>query len=97
MRMMLKVQIPVEAGNAAIASGGLPELLQTAMQQLQPEAAYFVTEDGLRTSYFFIDLEEPSQIVVVAEPLFQQINAAVTFVPAMNVEDLLAGLSQLSG
>jgi hypothetical protein len=51
MRMMLKVQVPVEAGNAAVASGGLPELLQTAMQQLQPEAAYFVTEDGLRTSY----------------------------------------------
>jgi hypothetical protein len=35
--------------------------------------------------------------VVVAEPLFQQMNAAVTFLPAMNVDDLLAGLNQLQG
>jgi hypothetical protein len=95
MRRMMKVQVRVAAGTAATASGQLPEIVQTGIQQLQPEAAYFVVEDGLRTSYFFLDVSDPSQIVALAEPLFQQFSAAITFTPAMNVDDLLAGLAQL--
>lgn len=44
MRMMLKVRIPVEAGNAAIQSGELPKALEAIMDQLKPEAAYFVAD-----------------------------------------------------
>ncbi len=40
MRMMMKVQIPVAAGNQAIADGGLPDVVQKTMEKLKPEAAY---------------------------------------------------------
>lgn len=42
MRMMMKVTVPVEAGNRAIADGTLPKTIEAAMESLKPEAAYFV-------------------------------------------------------
>ncbi len=37
MRMMLKVSIPVEAGNAAIAGGSLRATIQRILDDLKPE------------------------------------------------------------
>lgn len=96
MRMMMKVQIPVAAGNAAIANGTLPIVIQKAMEQLKPEAAYFFVEGGMRTSMFVFDMADSSQIPPDAEPLFQVLEASVDFRPVMNAEELQAGLGQLS-
>ncbi len=95
MRMLLKAQVPVEAGNDAIASGRIGEILGGLMERLQPEAAYFVGQGGDRGCYIFFDLEDPSQIPVIAEPLFQGLNASVEFTPAMNFEDVQKGLAEL--
>ena len=46
MRMMLKVSIPVEAGNAGFKDGSLGKGIQEAMETLKPEAAYFFAENG---------------------------------------------------
>ncbi len=94
MRTMLKLQLPVEAGNDATRTGRIGEVLGAVMQRLQPEAMYFATEDGRRTAYVFFDLREPSQIPVVAEPLFQNLNASVHFVPVMTLEELQKGLGE---
>ena len=96
MRTMLKLQIPVEAGNDAIRNGRIAEVVGSMMSTLKPEAAYFGAEDGLRTAYFVFDLADSSQIPVVAEPLFLALNARVHFAPVMNAEELQAGLSQAS-
>ena len=95
MRMMLKVRIPVEAGNAAIQSGELPKALESMMGQLKPEAAYFVAEDGVRSALIFFDMADPSDIPSIAEPFFMGMNAKVDLVPVMNAEDLQKGLSRL--
>jgi hypothetical protein len=92
MRTLLRVSIPLQAGNAAILDGRLMRELQSLMEQIEPEAAYFVTECGVRTALIVFDLKEPSQIVEIAEPLFIRLNAAVEFVPAMTTDDLLVGL-----
>jgi hypothetical protein len=96
MRMLLKVQMEVEAGNRAIRDGSLAETLDRVMGQIQPEAAYFTALDGKRTALIFFDMESPSQIPSVAEPFFMALDAAVEIVPAMNAEDVRTGIEEAS-
>ena len=42
MRFLLKVNIPVEAGNAAAKAGKLGATIQAILAELKPEAAYFM-------------------------------------------------------
>ncbi len=92
MRTLLKVSIPVEAGNTAVQEGRLAQVMQSLLEKLKPEAAYFVPEQGRRTALIFFDMQDPSQLVPISEPLFQGLNASLEFSPAMNAEDLRAGL-----
>ena len=94
MRMMLKATIPVEAGNTAIKDGTLPRTMQSMMERLKPEAAYFLAEDGKRTALFFFNMQDAWQIPSIAEPLFMGMNASLTIVPVMNGEDLQKGLAE---
>lgn len=96
MRTMLKVQLPVEAGNDAIQSGRLGEVIGATVARLQPEATFFCTEEGKRTGYMVFDMEDTSQIPPVAEPFFMEFNATVSFNPVMNGEELQKGLGQLT-
>jgi hypothetical protein len=41
MRMMLKFTLPVEKGNAAIKDGTVARTMESIMQRLKPEAAYW--------------------------------------------------------
>lgn len=95
MRVMIKVSIPVEKGNAAIKDGSLPRILGGALETIKPEAAYFTSEDGKRTMLLFADLKDSSDMPVVAEPLFIQLGAEITVTPVMNQQELQQGLAKL--
>ncbi len=94
MRTMLKFTLPVEKGNQAFKDGSLGRTLESIMNKLKPEAAYFWPSDGKRGGVMFFDLAEPSQIVEIVEPLFANLNAAVELVPVMNGEDLRKGIAK---
>lgn len=98
MRTLAKIIIPVEKGNAAIKDGSLPQIIQSTIDKLQPEAAYFFADnDGQRSAFIVFDLKSPADIPVIAEPLFIGANASVEFIPVMNADDLKAGLGRLNG
>src|SRR5919107_964130 len=97
MRMMMKVELDTDRASAAIQDGSLPQLMQATLERLQPEAAYFGPENGLRTAFIVFDLKDPSQLPRISEPFFSTMKANVQMFPVMDREDLQKGLGQLGG
>jgi hypothetical protein len=85
---MLKVRIPVEAGNAAAKAGKLGSTIHAILADLKPEAVYFTDDGGQRTGFIFLDMQDAAQIPAIAEPWFLALNASVEFHPVMIPEDL---------
>ncbi|MFE6283303.1 hypothetical protein [Streptomyces sp. NPDC057877] len=97
MRVMLRATIDTEAGNEAIGNGTLPKLMQSMIERLKPEAAYFGPHEGHRACFFVFDLRDSSELPGLAEPLFEQLKAKIEVQPVMNADDLRKGLSALQG
>lgn len=89
MRMLLRVSIPVETGNAAAKGGTLGSTVEQILKDLKPEAAYFFADDnGQRSGSIVFDMKDSSEIPAIAEPWFLAFNAKVSFRPIMNPQDL---------
>ncbi len=88
MRFFVKARLDVEAANALARAGKLGSTIQSIVEDLRPEATYFVADGGQRTAYLIVDMEDPSQLPAVAEPWFLAFNADVEAQPAMIGEDL---------
>jgi hypothetical protein len=96
MRMMIRIKIPVEAGNRAFKEGTLQRTIMQAIDRLKPESAYFCPEHGVRTAYMIADIKDSSEIPPIVEPFFSKLDAAVEIFPVMNAEDLKEGLSRIT-
>ena len=89
MRMLLRVSIPVETGNAAAKAGTLGSTVEKILADLKPEAAYFFPDDnGQRSGSIVFDMKDSSQIPAIAEPWFLAFNAKISLRPVMNPQDL---------
>jgi hypothetical protein len=94
MRVLMTVQIPTASGNAAIKDGSLPQIVGKALDALKAEAAYFTSEDGMRTALIFFDMADSSGIPSAAEPFFMGLDAKITFAPVMNADEMRAGVAK---
>jgi hypothetical protein len=96
MRMMMKISIPFETANQAVKDGSAGRIMQTSLEALRPEAAYFYPAEDGRTVLLFIDVKENSDIPAIGEPFFQGLKARITFTPVMNGQDFQAGMAKLA-
>ena len=97
MRMLLRVSIPVESGNAAVKAGTLGSTIKRILDDLKPEAAYFMADDnGNRSGSIVFDMKDTSQIPAIAEPWFLAFNATISLRPVMNPQDLAAAEPDLA-
>ncbi|MET7679127.1 hypothetical protein [Streptomyces sp. NPDC005423] len=94
MRMMLRASMDTEKASEAAQHGTLGKLVQETMEQIKPEAAYFTADGGKRTAFLFFDLEDPSDIPSISEPLFHNLGAELTYTPVMTPEDVERGLAK---
>ncbi|MFJ8311686.1 MULTISPECIES: hypothetical protein [unclassified Streptomyces] len=95
MRVLLRAELDTEKSNEAIRNGTMQKSMQSALEALRPEAAYFTAENGCRTAYIIFDLADPSAMPKAAEPFFLDFGAKVYCSPVMNAEDLEKGLAAL--
>jgi hypothetical protein len=84
----MKVNIPVESGNAAAKAGKLGATIQSILSDLKPESVYFTDDNGERAGFIFLEIKDASHIPAIAEPWFLAFNASVEMHPVMVPEDL---------
>src|ERR1700694_1271062 len=92
MRCLLKVSIPTEIGNERVMDGSLGKTIESILNDIKPEAAYFAEEQGARTGFIFCNVKDESEIPAIAEPWFLAFGARVEFHPAMTLADLKKGM-----
>jgi hypothetical protein len=96
MRMLLNVKLPHDTFNAAVRDGTAGKKLKRILDELKPEAVYFIEQDGHRGATLVISLDDPSKIPAFAEPWFILFDADCEFRVAMTPEDLgKAGLDAI--
>jgi hypothetical protein len=88
MRFMITCRIPVEKGDELAKAGSLHSTIQSIMEELKPEAAYFSDIEGGRVGYIVVNMDDASQIAAIVEPLFLGLGAAIQVHPVMTPEEL---------
>jgi len=88
MRYLMRLRVPIAAGNKALSDPRFGERMKEALAEIGAEAAYFTTVDGQRGGYIVVDMKDASEIPAKAEPFFLWLNADVEFLPVMQPEDL---------
>ena len=60
MRFMITCRIPVEKGSELAKPGSLHSTIESIMEELKPEAAYFSDIEGARVGYIVVNMDDAS-------------------------------------
>jgi hypothetical protein len=88
MRFMITCRIPMQKGDELAKAGSLHSTIQSIMEELKPEAAYFSDIEGTRVAYIVVNIDDASQIAAIVEPLFLGLGAAIQVHRVMTPEEL---------
>ena len=88
MRMLLKATMDTETFNAAAKAGTTGATLQAIIEDLKPEGAYFIAENGKRTAPLFVDIPYSTHLPRLADPWFIAFKAEVEITPAFIPADM---------
>jgi hypothetical protein len=78
--------MPVEAGNRAANEGQSARATESILADSEPEAAYFLDENGQRTAFIFFHIQHNSEIPKVVEPWMLAFNAGIEIHPARRLK-----------
>lgn len=95
MRCLARFELGNEAASRGITDGTLPKVMQQVMEAIKPEASYFTVENGNRCALMFFDMSDSSDMPLIAEPAFMNLDAKISFTPVMNLDELQRGLAKL--
>jgi len=88
VKMLLSVDFPLEPFNSLVRSGKAGEILGRILETIKPETAYFTEQDGKRGGIFVVNVQNPSDVPVLAEPFYLKFNASCKFRVLMSPEEL---------
>lgn len=88
MRFMITCRIPVEKGEELAKAHRLDSTIQSIMEELKPEDAYFSDIEGGRSGYIVVNMDDASQISAIAQTLFLGLGAAIQVHPVMTPEEV---------
>jgi hypothetical protein len=88
MRVMMKVNIPLEEGNRKMKEGKLIETIKAILEIQKPDAAYFGEDNGKRTAFVFVQVKDNAELLGLTEPWFIAFNAYVELRPIMTFVEL---------
>lgn len=88
MRMLLNISIPTQEFNKVLREGKVEQIMGRYMEAVRPEVVYFTEQGGQRGAVMIVDVKDPSQIPVLAEPWYLNFNATVEFKVVMSPEHL---------
>jgi len=92
---MLTFRIPMDKGNALVKDGKIGDTIQSLLEDLKPEAAYFVDIEGARGGHLVVNMDEASQIPGMVEPLFLALGATVHTHPVFTPQDMPRAMEAL--
>ena len=64
------------------------QVVQKILSEQQPEAAYFIGDNGMWTAILVMNMKDLTQLPEIAEPWFLALKARIEVTPAMVAEDL---------
>ncbi len=88
MKFLVKVTLPGETATASIRDGSMMEKMQRIFEETKPEAAYFAAENGRRTQYLIVNMDDPMSLPTLAEPWWLTFNAEVSISPVFTLQDM---------
>ncbi len=88
MRLLFKMKFPVETVNSLARAGVVGQKVGAIVEATKPERIYFTGNGSGRGAVAVYDLEDGSQIPVVAEPWMLTLNAQIAYDAAMTPEEL---------
>jgi hypothetical protein len=96
MRMLMDVRMPNNPFNDLVRDGSAGDVIGKILAEIKPEAVYFTERFGQRGVTLVLNVENPSQVPMIAEPFFLMFDAEVEFHVVMSPEELQkAGLDEL--
>ena len=90
MKFLAKITLGSEEANTAIRDGSMMEKTQRILGESKPEAVYFATENGRRTEYLVLNIDDPQQMQAVVEPWWLLFNADISLLPIFTLQNMEA-------